>query len=387
MNNSKILKSRTIPDFREEEMHVCIDDTEQQVTLSFFAVGNGIHTLNRPLLDSMASTVARLERTITKMLAGTRKKKEKLKNKIKEVITNDQIDAFVLYYNERVLLEDLTNQNWKTGMSVSVRNRKFHVVIDPPTIISICTFPRRNLAVGYPIVPAVESANCEGVDYQWCSENSYNGLDSFQLRSQSEIFTPSTALVGHRIKVFCTPYKLSIFETSERKNTCGKQTVATGNTNTQAKVYGRSYVFYLSGTVSPSFPRPKSLSCRSDYCAKRRSTAHTTRNYTTAGMNSNSSNCCGDGIDGRSGGGGSSLQCYNGTLHDDVVDYLGTDNTAQSSTSHGISTVFSASASALQVNVTAESPRVTVRDDGVLRIVTYNVLAEPFATSEQAVKV
>ena len=191
-------------------------------------------------------TFLRLEKSLSR--------KGSKKTKAKAVTSGGTMDPNVAaenrgirieYNNDVIETSVLLTIELKTGMVVTLSNgRRFFIVVEPPKVTDIVVYPRQMSLVGYPII-ATGYSQLEDVDieYLWYIEASHN---TWVLRGNGRVYTPSEADIGKQIKVYCTPKYV---------------------TNAETKV-GRSAVHYLTGkvkTASPISPVSKILQTRQDF--------------------------------------------------------------------------------------------------------------------------
>lgn len=296
------------PDFRSDEIHTRIDNTEKTVSLTFQLLSE-FHTMNRSYDENLDRSLQRFAITCRSKLQKSAKKATKASKKNKgeahatEAESNAPKPAILMFEGVECDTTVLKNYDLKTGMQVMLDDLNFTFVTNPPTVLALTTCPRSVVYVGCPIVPQVSIEFGDDYECMWAVESSPRSGD-FEIVSHDKIFTPTAAALNCRVKVFCHAIQ-STLERSERSRT------------------GRSVVFYLSGTVqaAPEQARDfnRMLSVREDFArVQRASQPHTATGF------------------------------Y----------YL--DNAASTAASS------------------------TRREADEVRLVTYNILAEPFATSEQA---
>ena len=218
------------PNFKESEIHIYKDNnTINTINLRYVDIGQ-LHIMNRPLDEIMSKTTTRLLRNLMKSKPSHNKVKHKTKSKTKhdEIQLSDKVK--VIKDEEVIDIETITNELWSSNMIVHIDKTTYTVILNAPIIRTISIYPSKNIIVGCPIVPTVSYEHADGVDYMWCYENTSVGLGGYYVCSTDYIYTPTELVANCRLKLYCTPW-----------------THSTGS----SKVYGRSYTFYLSGTIAP----------------------------------------------------------------------------------------------------------------------------------------
>lgn len=297
------------PDFRSDEIHTRVDNTEKTVSLTFQLL-NEFHTMNRSYDENLDRSLQRFAITCRSKLLKNAKKVTKSPKKSKgdtsaaEPEQNQPKPAVLTFEGVECDTAVLKNCDIKTGMQVQLDNMNFTFVTNPPTVLALTTYPRSVLYAGCPIVPQVSIEFGDDYECMWAVESSPKS-GHFEIVCHDKVFTPTEAALGCRVKVFCHAIQ-SIAEDSERSR------------------MGRSVVFYLSGTVEAS-------------------------PGTTGDFN---------------------------RMLDIRAEFSGVKRANQT-----LSTLTGFHLLDTKSNQGTES---AVRQSNELRMVTYNVLAEPFATSEQA---
>jgi 2',5'-phosphodiesterase len=231
------------PNFLKDEIHVYLNEVESIVNLSFFE-GGQIHTMNRPMHDSMSKTVTRLIRTITELNTSNKEKRKNKKNNRNSANTDCSVlvEGVVLFNDEPVDILALANKDWKTNMIVLCGKQSFKVLLSPPTVTSLTSFPRKKFIVGNPIVALSTTSFASGIDYLWCYQNDSEGVEYKPCCNERE-YVPSSSSVGSRLKLYCTPWKM--------ENSC--------------KMFGRTFTLHLNNLILPSQGIPGAIDCRQDF--------------------------------------------------------------------------------------------------------------------------
>lgn len=229
-------------DFKESELHVRIDRNASEgelVRLTFFH-DQQWHDMNRPMHDSLQKTLKRLTKNIQKSLKG----KKKGKKARPEAADCDEEVVTLLLGAEPVDTATCTNADFQTGMVVQFHQLSFNVVLNPPTVTHIASFPRAHFTVGYPIAPVIALDYATHFNCSWYHEvvpQSHN----YELVCQDLVFTPGPGSIGRRLKLIATPVR---DEPDHRQ-------------------LGRSMVFYLSNEVKQYVRSavPRMLQVREDF--------------------------------------------------------------------------------------------------------------------------
>lgn len=183
--------------------------------------------MNRQREDTISKTLKRLEKTFNSKIKKTSKSKnneKKIKLSSEEIekikdnlsITNDGIN---LLYNDIIIdSTKLINIEFKTGMIIQINNLdKLIVIVNPPTISSITSFPKSIISIGNPIIPSVENrfipicSKSEtnqingggGIDYMWCIEKNQQ---EYLPVCREKVYIPSLDALGCRVKLYCNPW-------------------------------------------------------------------------------------------------------------------------------------------------------------------------------------
>lgn len=217
------------------EVHIHTQGEDPQVRLSLY-VQNTLHTLLRPKDEVLSKALARISSTL--------RKKGKKKGS-----SNDHSDlCYVLHHQLRVDANVFTHYDWETDMVLMVGRHHFNVVVDPPVVISLATYPRKYLVVGCPIVPLVATEFTDAYNIFWYRDKR-SLIEEYEYVTTSSTYIPRDEDQGRRFKIFAIPYRKV-------------------NSTT---IQGRSVVFYLNGPVR--YPRTCSLmkEIREEFCSLRQS--------------------------------------------------------------------------------------------------------------------
>lgn len=164
--------------------------------------------MNRDLNEAM-------DKTLTRFVKSIEKKSQKGKPKVKYVKPKDGSKAAGISAEKvsgqacKVELDGITvetgsllNDGFQTGMTVSFDEHRFRVVVNAPVTTSLSTYPKKTCYVGSPVVPSVENMHAEYTKFLWYCERPNEG---YVFISNSTYFVPTTNEVGCRLKVYATP--------------------------------------------------------------------------------------------------------------------------------------------------------------------------------------
>jgi hypothetical protein len=270
-----------------------------------------------------------------------------------------------------------------SGLYFTMDATTFTFIRDPPLTRSMQLFPRAVVLKGYPLVLTISSELSDGVDCDW-----YSCLDNEEMIhvGTGETFYPTEVCVGRRLKAVCTPWR---WDTDAKngiiKNKIGdgldhgsgdanklkdidsnksttiqnesdasitlKNTVDNGNTverlqnKDRKRILGRPAVCYSATKVFLPISQSAILEVRKDFIELKRA-------ENTVNMTGNSIGVSGVSDD----------KCKNNDGSSDCND---SNNVSEKSNSDN---------SSIQ----------DVRGEKELRVMTFNTLAEPFATSRYA---
>ena len=143
-------------------------------------------------------------------------------------------------------ISELTNEHWETSMELVLDRQVFHVVVNPPIITSLTTFPRKHFVVGCPIVPMVVSEFSDAYELHWYRDKG-SLIEEYDYLTTCMTYLPTDDDFGRRFKIFAVPLR--------HQDAC--------------ILRGRSVVFYLSGPVKHSSSCSLMKSLRDDFCSLR----------------------------------------------------------------------------------------------------------------------
>eukprot|EP01039_Chlorochromonas_danica_P003659 gene3659-4005_t len=199
-----------------------------------FIVNHEWHEMLRPAEESVQKTLKRLQKTLEKALKD--KKPKKTKAAVHEAAQCQPADVLRLRRPqhcacacEEVDPASLTNRDLETGMEIVASGLCLEVVVNPPSLGLLATFPRAHFTVGYPIAPVATTEFATHFTCQWLLEAS-SGSGEYEVASTEKVFYPSEGSVGRKVKLVCTPHR-------HLSDSC---------------CTGRSRVFYLANEVLPS---------------------------------------------------------------------------------------------------------------------------------------
>ena len=165
--------------------------------------------LTRPRFESITRTLSRLLKFVKK--SKSPKKTEPLVKTrrsagvqvIREEVVSCDVD---LYYPDEsnVDLNTFQNDHIVSGLYFTMDSTTFTFVRDPPLTRSMQLFPRAVVLKGYPLVLTISSELSDGVDCDW-----YSCLDNEEMIhvGTGETFYPTEVCVGRRLKAVCTPWR------------------------------------------------------------------------------------------------------------------------------------------------------------------------------------
>lgn len=242
-------------DFKEEEMHIRFvadehDATKAMIKISFIFLKEQHHMLREPN-EELDKTLRRLAKNLDKKEHKCPKKKTNHKKRSTENASKVcAIEPFegvsVVQHENPIDFSDLLNKDLQTGMVINIHHLSFQVVVNPPTVSSLTTFPHSIFSVDYPIIPVVSLEHANDFSCIWYRETI---MKDFVAVSTDKVFHPSADSIGCRLKLAITPM-----------NTKGENTAT-----------GRSSVYYMSGVVRnhARLVIPKILSVREHFYSPR----------------------------------------------------------------------------------------------------------------------
>ena len=222
------------------ELHVhtnCAVD-QLQIRLNLY-LQNTLHTLLRPRDEAIDKTLARIASTYKKKKQGHHKKPSTASSTPPHLI-------YILHYQQRLDASKLTNGQWETGMEVVLDRQVFHVVVNPPLIISLTTFPRKHMVVGCPIVPMVVHESADSYELHWYRDRK-SLIEEYDYFTTGMTYVPTEDDLGRRLKIFAVPLR-----------------------HQDASILrGRSVVFYLNSPIQHSSSCSLMKTLREGFCSLR----------------------------------------------------------------------------------------------------------------------
>jgi hypothetical protein len=250
-----------------------------------------LHTMMRPKTDLMSKTLARLHKAFVaasnkQSHNGKKKTSKQVRQSPNSGTSTDMLPhtvpaagsvpgesgVRVIKGHESVDISQRTNLEFGSGMDIvitipssrasgqaadlSLIATRLRVLVNPPMVTIINCFPRKQFLANYPIVPTSECEHADGVEYSWYGQppmsngGPVRSSTEFELLSSEPVFVPKDEHIGYCLKVYCTPWKRDC--KADPGDTPDPQPhVATDIQNdTLSKVFGRSTVLYLSGSVA-----------------------------------------------------------------------------------------------------------------------------------------
>jgi mRNA deadenylase 3'-5' endonuclease subunit Ccr4 len=262
------------PDFKQHEIHVRFktvhdltqgNDQEEEdialVSMSFYLIDD-YHEMKRDRNEEMSKSIQRLARHCFvkhDKLNKPKKKRSKI-DKDAAVAPEEEQKAFpvdkvisgtfISLDGKTIDLTSLTNEHYQNGMIIHIPitetvQLKYSILVNPPTILQLQTYPKTSFVVNCPILSFV-SFDEKSSDYEclWYVESSPNSGE-YRFSSNDKIFVPKEESAGCKIKLFANAVAFS--SSSEGK---------------EKEIFrGRSYVHYLHGVITP-LPRKDQLLSR-----------------------------------------------------------------------------------------------------------------------------
>lgn len=235
---SELLLS-TEPNFLEDQVHVRIGSAQENVSLSFFFLGE-MHNMQRSYDESLFKTITRLARTCLSKLEKKHKTKKAKPEKThhqhhqepphhEHHQPKDELSDLCIMKNlEKITIDEMITGQLESGMVIYVNHKlNFNVVVNAPSIIQHLTYPRSFYSVNCPIVPTVTLEFANDFNCLWYRETEPKSNDYIFVSSE-KIFTPDEQCLDCRLKLFCTAIRKE---------------------SQDVIIQGRSYVFYLGNHV------------------------------------------------------------------------------------------------------------------------------------------
>jgi hypothetical protein len=343
--------------------------------------------LTRPRFESITRTLSRLLKFVKK--SKSPKKTEPLVRTrrsagvqgVREEVVSCEVD---LHYPDEsnVDLSTFQNDHIVSGLYFTMDATTFTFIRDPPLTRSMQLFPRAVVLKGYPLVLTISSELSDGVDCDW-----YSCLDDEEMVhvGTGETFYPTDVCVGRRLKAVCTPWRWDTdTKNNNKKNKIGdgldhssgdankvvdidsinsttvqnasdtsitlKNTANNGNTverlqnDNRKRILGRPAVCYSATKVFLPISQSAILEVRKDFIELRRA-------ENTMTLTENSIGDSGDSDKSKK-----------------------VDNSSDNGDNNNVS----------DKNDSNDSSSKDFRGEKELRVMTFNTLAEPFATSRYA---
>lgn len=337
--------------------------------------------MSRPRYETVAKMLNRLSATIKKKTlpkSSKKNNKDRSFSRGSESRDNTNIECKVILKHtdeSTVDTQVLCNNEITSGMSFEFESLTYIIIRNPPVTTALKLYPKSVILSDYPVVPTITVENADGADCLWFCE----------LKDKQVFFlgtgvtcTPGAECVGNRIKMICTPWRWAeendlmkdstlkshsndpqiengegslsdlnaygeLIQNLNEKSTAEKVRILTNNdqmpsANERSKfperkvILGRAAVCYSSGVVRSVVAGPKILETRKIFNELQKSKS------------------------------------------DAVTDMHSVDNSKKTDSS----TI------ALNGAQQSSAANDAVRSREELRVVTFNILAEPFAISDQA---
>jgi mRNA deadenylase 3'-5' endonuclease subunit Ccr4 len=323
-------------------LHIFKHD-EDTLAMHFFGTSIGTVEISlemcRPYGETMGKTLKRLSSSVDKKMKG--KSSKKAKDKMKSTYSEGDIPSPKLLNCTGGTEVDTTtemNSTWRSGMIVIYRECTFVAWLDPPRVTNLVIYPKKMIFADCPFVPHVEAVHHNGIILEWESMNeSPVNSESNQTGTLSDTpfnITPPRSVLGKRLKLHCTPW---CFERSETATTNPGVTVCPSPSPSLSRLFGKRVTYYTTSAVQDMVEHGSSHMAilRRDYARSGPSTRDRRMSF-------------------------SGFEIYNEEESiADLREFYG------SSPGHFI---------------VKDSIQKGVR----LRVMSYNILAEPYATSESA---
>jgi hypothetical protein len=269
--------------------------------------------MSRPRYETVAKMLNRLSATIKKKTSpkSTKKSSNHSTSRSRDNVTLSNIECKVILKRadeSTVDTQVFCNNEITSGMSFELESLTYTIIRNPPVTTALKLFPKTIILSNYPVVPTITVENADGADCLWFCEQKDKSV--FFLGS-GVTCTPGADCVGNRIKMICTPWRWAeehdmiggdtpkshndesniesikgelldlnvlgeLKHNSDRKTTTEKVTIFTTSDqvlseNERSKfparrvILGRAAVCYSSGVVRATVSGPKILETRSAF--------------------------------------------------------------------------------------------------------------------------
>jgi mRNA deadenylase 3'-5' endonuclease subunit Ccr4 len=274
---TRMLSSSSIPDFKFNEIHIRsttdsinenMEQEENNLMISFYLC-NDYHEMKRNKKEEMMKSFSRLLRNChgkyDKQYKTQQKKKSKKSSTSEEptiVVTSEgeslqklfsveeiQEKSFISFLSSKEIpidITSLTNEDFQTGMIFNIFispqiSLIYDVIVNPPTVTSLSTYPRSIYTVNCPIVANVSIENAIDYECLWYCEDKPSS-NNYCFVSSSKVFIPSSEQIGCKLKLYCTAAD-KIPAAASSSSCLGSAEEPTSQDSLIRK--GRSFVFYL----------------------------------------------------------------------------------------------------------------------------------------------
>ena len=375
----------------------------------------------RPRLEVMSKTLKRLTTTIDKklMIKSPNKKKSNktkviLSNIADNILTSDlglnnvENNGIIVKYSDESIVEVniLKNEEISSGMHFTHNFFTFEFIRNPPIIIALQLYPKSYVMIDYPIVPTVTTKFAHGFYCEWFCESKNKEV----VRVSNDFFyIPGPDTLGCKLKMICTPWRWAANMKKEndnaksheignfcvrekyfnKKNNENREECSSANSENEYddknRITGRSAVCYVSSIVQPAALGSKILEVRKEFNKMEKEKRE-------GNSRDNKNNICNDNHIR-----GDIIDCNN----NDITPILSSSDTHTSNVNLLPFSKLSLSDDRDEENINdANSPcapeskggeddipkKCTIyREFCELRVVTFNILAEPFAISNHAI--
>jgi hypothetical protein len=165
--------------------------------------------MSRPRYETVAKMLNRLSATIKKKTSPKSVKKSSnqsaLKGRENMILGNIECKVILKRADESTVdTQVLCNNEITSGMSFELESLTYTIMRNPPVTTALKLFPKTIILSNYPVVPTITVENADGVDCLWFCEQKDKSV--FFLGS-GVTCTPGAECVGNRIKMICTPWR------------------------------------------------------------------------------------------------------------------------------------------------------------------------------------